>query len=42
MPSASAGDTTSYSTGRVLAVASVSNAGVRSRANDVHRCHSGR
>ena len=42
MPSASAGDTTSYSIGRVLAVASVSKAGVRSRPKEVHRSHSGR
>ena len=42
MPSQSAGDRTSYSTGRVLASESVSNAAERSSPNSVHRSQSGR
>ena len=42
MPSASAGETTSNSTGRVLARLSVSKAAVRSRLNVSHRFQSGR
>ncbi len=42
MPSASAGDTTGYSIGRVEAKASVSNATVRDRPKATHRSHSGR
>ena len=42
MPSASSGDTTSNSTGRVLVRLSVSKAAVRSSPNVSHRFHSGR
>ena len=42
MPSQSAGDRTSYSTGRVLASESVSNAAERSSPNSVQRSQSGR
>ena len=42
MPSASAGDTTGYSIGRVAARASVSNAAERDSPKSTHRCHSGR
>jgi hypothetical protein len=42
MPSASAGDTTGYSTGRVELSASVSNAAERDRPKSTHRRHSGR
>ena len=42
MPSASAGDTTGNSTGRVVASASVSNATERLRLKSTQRSHSGR
>jgi hypothetical protein len=42
MPSASAGDTTGYSIGRVVSRASVSNAADRDSPKSTHRCHSGR
>ncbi len=42
MPSQSAGERTSYSTGRVLASESVSNAAERSSPNSVQRSQSGR
>ena len=42
MPSASAGETTGYSIGRVDARASVSKAAERDRPKSTQRCHSGR
>ena len=42
MPSASSGDSTWNSIGRVASRASVSMAIVRDRANSTHRCQSGR
>ena len=42
MPSQSAGERTSYSTGRVESSESVSSAAERSRPNSVHRPQSGR
>ena len=42
MPSASSGDTTSNSIGRVLCSESTSNAAVRDSPNATHRSHSGR
>ena len=41
MPSASAGELTSYSIGRVDARESTSKAAERSKLNWFHRCHSG-